>query len=140
MASILKANVPPPRPPIRYAAAAAAAVAPPPVSSVSTVTPPIASTSGAAHTSGQPQTPLTPAASQGPSLSDSSPSLTHPSAISPMLSSTASASQQPDGSFYSDQESPIVLAARVSSPDVITIPPVDQKDKGMWWDCTQELS
>jgi hypothetical protein len=44
----------------------------------------------------------------------SSPSLTHPSVTSPMLSS-ASVSHQPDGSFYSDQESPAISEAEPSS-------------------------
>ncbi|KAG6840813.1 hypothetical protein C0991_004168 [Blastosporella zonata] len=49
------------------------------------------------------------------SRAPSSPSLTHPSVTSPMLSSAASVSNQPDGSFYSGQESPAISEAVPSS-------------------------
>ncbi|EIW82507.1 hypothetical protein CONPUDRAFT_165091 [Coniophora puteana RWD-64-598 SS2] len=109
MSSILKAGLPPaPRPPatlppIRYAAAAAAAVTP-----------------GGASSNQMPPTPtapsITPLVSQAV-LQDQqapSPSLTHPSVTSPMLSS-ASASHHQDGSFYSGQDSPALSEAQPSS-------------------------
>jgi CCR4-NOT transcription complex subunit 3 len=122
MASILKAGLQPAQrppatlPPIRYATAAAAAVAPPvpptplqpPTSaplnplSVATTAPSIA-----------PSTSQSTSQDQQSGLS-SSPSLTHPSVTSPMLSS-ASVSHQPDGSFYSGQESPAMSEAEPSS-------------------------
>ncbi|KAF9057475.1 Not1 N-terminal domain, CCR4-Not complex component-domain-containing protein [Panaeolus papilionaceus] len=132
MASVLKAGLPSsvPRPtpavlpPIRYAAAAAAAVAPPSSSSSSLAATTVTSTP-AATSSHPPPTPSTApsilAASatavaatfndQTTTASVSSPSLTHLSVTSPMLSSAASASQQPDGSFYSGQESPALSEA-----------------------------
>ncbi|KAF9468828.1 Not1 N-terminal domain, CCR4-Not complex component-domain-containing protein [Collybia nuda] len=131
MASILKAGLQPPRPtppvimpPIRYSAAAAAAVAPPVSAQGSSSQLPGPATS---TPSIPPQVPpATPSIT--PSLSSlsqttsqdqlsgvsSSPSLTHPSVTSPMLSS-ASASHQPDGSFYSGQESPALSEAVPSS-------------------------
>jgi len=154
MASILKAGLPPaPRPPailppIRYAAAAAAAVAPPSAA----LNPP-------------PQTPITlqhPAAASHPPLpvspsaplippsqsqariesheqlsvaSSSSPSLTHPSATSPMLSSSASVSHQPDDSFYSGLDSP-ALSEDVSSElaEIVAESPVSRKGaRGLLW-------
>jgi CCR4-NOT transcription complex subunit 3 len=131
MATILKAGLPPPAsrpaasailPPIRYATAAAAAVAPlTPSSSLSatTLVPTLVAT-----TSPNLPPPLSiapsiiPPASIPPAVSQdqqsavlSSPSLTQFSVTSPMLSSAASASQQPDGSFYSGQESPALSEA-----------------------------
>lgn len=122
MSSILKAGLPPaPRPPaalppIRYATAAAAAVS---STSPATSTP---TTQGAptVPTTSAPVAPIAP--SIVPSLLQnmpesqllSSPSLTHPSVTSPMLSS-ASASHQPDGSFYSGQDSPAISEAVPSS-------------------------
>ncbi|KAG7445904.1 uncharacterized protein BT62DRAFT_932246 [Guyanagaster necrorhizus] len=113
MSSIVKAGLPTPRsvatlPPIRYATAAAAAVAPPaPASATTIVSPP---TSNAPPLSAVP-----PISYQSEQATLSSPSLTHPSVTSPMLSSAAS--QQPDGSFYSSQESPVVSEAVPSSLD-----------------------
>ncbi|KAF5393741.1 hypothetical protein D9757_000322 [Collybiopsis confluens] len=114
-------SAPPPRPPaqlppIRYAAAAAAAIQPPaaPLSSTPTSSnqpqnapsaPSISASSPQASQASQDQASVVP----------SSPSLTHPSVTSPMLSSAASVSQQPDGSFYSSQESPAISEA-VQSP------------------------
>ncbi|KAG7096670.1 hypothetical protein E1B28_004084 [Marasmius oreades] len=115
---------PPARPPIRYAAAAAAAIAPstPSYSSQAThattiTTSPPASSSSA--TAAQPAS-IPASGSQSNlqeqlSVASSSPSLTHPSVTSPMLSSAASVSQQPDGSFYSSQESPAISEAVLSS-------------------------
>ena len=110
MASILKAGLPTPAPasrpslpPIRYAAAAAAAVNPsqamPPTPSQDVSNPP-------------PSAPTAPSITASSSAADVSlsPSLTHPSVASPMLSS-ASVSYQPDGSFYSGQESPSISEA-----------------------------
>ncbi|KAF4600713.1 protein ral negative regulator of transcription subunit 5 [Pleurotus pulmonarius] len=102
--------------PIRYAAAAAAAVATP--ATTQTTAPSQAPVPSSSHlpasSSGQP--PISSSLTQD-SLSgiSSSPSLTHPSVTSPMLSSSASVSQQPDGSFYSGQESPALSDAVVSS-------------------------
>ncbi|KIL00283.1 hypothetical protein PAXRUDRAFT_130155 [Paxillus rubicundulus Ve08.2h10] len=125
MSSILKAGLPqPPRPPatlppIRYAAAAAAAVSSTSIGTVVTATPSSSQPPGAATNS----TPVPSTPSIAHSLSQSmlqdsqlmsSPSLTHPSVTSPMLSS-ASASHQPDGSFYSGQDSPAISEAVTSS-------------------------
>ncbi|KAF8897186.1 Not1 N-terminal domain, CCR4-Not complex component-domain-containing protein [Infundibulicybe gibba] len=129
MSSILKAGLPqPPRPapatlpPIRYAAAAAAAVAPPATPQIPSSQPPPSST--VALSNPQPATPSTSSNAQPSSSTSisqdqlsgasSSPSLTHPSVTSPMLSS-ASVSHQPDGSFYSGQESPALSEAVPSS-------------------------
>ncbi|KAF7433394.1 proteinral negative regulator of transcription subunit 5 [Pleurotus ostreatus] len=103
--------------PIRYAAAAAAAVATPLTTQTTTPASQAPATSSShlpASSSGQP--PVSSSLTQD-SLSgvSSSPSLTHPSVTSPMLSSSASVSQQPDGSFYSGQESPALSDAVVSS-------------------------
>ncbi|KAF4619725.1 hypothetical protein D9613_005426 [Agrocybe pediades] len=130
MSTILKAGLsqPAPRPsapavlpPIRYAAAAAAAVAPQPSTSSSSVAqPPAPSTPAASSTSHPPPAqPVAPSIPPTPSgalleqqnIATSSPSLTQLSMTSPMLSSAASASQQPDGSFYSGQESPAMSEA-----------------------------
>ncbi|PPQ79494.1 hypothetical protein CVT25_003376 [Psilocybe cyanescens] len=156
MATILKAGLqqqtPAPRsaapavlPPIRYAAAAAAAVAPPPPPSASSSSLTAASVPGtpAASTSSHPP-PLSstalsiptglislPISQEQQSVAVSSPSLTQLSVTSPMLSSAASASQQPDGSFYSGQESPALSEAvssgkpAPSSPQQNTIPAKD---------------
>ncbi|KIJ70459.1 hypothetical protein HYDPIDRAFT_105187 [Hydnomerulius pinastri MD-312] len=126
MASILKAGLPPaPRPaatltPFRYAAAAAAAV-----SATATAVPSTPSSSqptssnAASNSTSVPSTApsIAPSTSQSmlqDSQLTSSPSLTHPSVTSPMLSS-ASASHQPDGSFYSSQDSPAISEAVPSS-------------------------
>ncbi|KAK7470994.1 general negative regulator of transcription subunit 5 [Stygiomarasmius scandens] len=115
-------SAPPARPPatlpIRYATAAAAAIAPqttqtPQSSSVSSATP-ATSNSTSALPPAPSIPPSTSAQSQEHSVTPSSPSLTHPSVTSPMLSS-ASVSQQLDGSFYSSQESPTVSEAVPSS-------------------------
>ncbi|KAH7888032.1 Not1 N-terminal domain, CCR4-Not complex component-domain-containing protein [Phlebopus sp. FC_14] len=117
MSSILKAGLPPaPRPPatlppIRYAAAAAAAVS---SSSTSTVVPPTPSGPQPTTLSATSTAAIAPSTSQ--SLQDqlaSSPSLTHPSVTSPILSSAAS--HQPEGSFYSGQDSPAISEAVPSS-------------------------
>ncbi|KAG6833605.1 hypothetical protein H0H87_004232 [Tephrocybe sp. NHM501043] len=130
MASIVKAGLPSrpaapvTMPPIRYAAAAAAAVTP------------VATSQANSTQASVPATPSIPAASSAPSIpppssssaqsqptdqqsrAPSSPSLTHPSVTSPMLSSAASVSNQPDGSFYSGQESPAISEAVPSSVGV----------------------
>ncbi|GBE79148.1 Not1 N-terminal domain, CCR4-Not complex component-domain-containing protein [Sparassis latifolia] len=125
MASILKAGLPTqPRPaaplPVRYAAAAAAAVATP--SQQPPITP-------AQPTSGGPSLTLTVVPSVPPistiasilppdqvSAVTSSPSLSHPSVESPMLSSVASVSaQQADSSSYSARDSPALSEAVPSS-------------------------
>ncbi|KAH0587107.1 hypothetical protein H2248_005924 [Termitomyces sp. 'cryptogamus'] len=125
MSSIVKAGLPPrpsapvTMPPIRYAAAAAAAVAPTtaPASSASqaSVSVPPPSTPATSSAPSIPPPPLSaPQPTDQQSRAPSSPSLTHLSVTSPMLSS-ASASNQPDGSFYSGQESPALSEAVPSS-------------------------
>ncbi|KAF8450345.1 Not1 N-terminal domain, CCR4-Not complex component-domain-containing protein [Boletus edulis BED1] len=122
MSSILKAGLPsaprPPAtlPPIRYAAAAAAAVS---SSSPSTMGPPTPTTQAQSNVlTTIPATAPSIATSLSQNMLDSqllsSPSLTHPSVTSPMLSS-ASVSHQPDGSFYSGQDSPAISEAVPSS-------------------------
>jgi len=125
MSSILKAGLPPAtRPPatltpIRYAAAAAAAVSSTSPATLGPLTPTTQAASNVPTTPAPvPLTapPITPSISQSMTESQllSSPSLTHPSVTSPMLSS-ASASHQPDGSFYSGQDSPAISEAVPSS-------------------------
>ncbi|KAI6105452.1 Not1 N-terminal domain, CCR4-Not complex component-domain-containing protein [Pisolithus sp. B1] len=129
MSSILKVGLPSaPRPPatlpaIRYAAAAAAAVSSGPSASAPSASSGSQAPSGAVSgsLSATPATPTAPSIAQSMSQSmiqdsqlTSSPSLTHPSVTSPMLSS-ASASHQPDGSFYSGQDSPAISEAVPSS-------------------------
>jgi CCR4-NOT transcription complex subunit 3 len=128
MASILKAGLPqaprpPALPPIRYAAAAAAAVSPTPNPQGSSSHTPLQPPPSAFVLSNPPLvtptlppivSPLPPSSQDQLSGASSSPSLTHPSATSPMLSS-ASVSHQPDGSFYSGQESPALSEAVPSS-------------------------
>ena len=127
MSTVLKSGLqqqPAPRPaapavlpPIRYAAAAAAAVSGPSASSSSLATAQTPTTPAAATPSHPPPPPPTapsipPAlAQEQQSAATSSPSLTQLSVTSPMLSSAASVSQQPDGSFYSGQESPALSEA-----------------------------
>ncbi|TFK73033.1 hypothetical protein BDN72DRAFT_835356 [Pluteus cervinus] len=124
MASVVKASAQPvPRtpvtlPPIRYAAAAAAGITssaphPPQSSAVASSTP--SATTGAAPPTSTPSIPpLTPqiaaALPTQDQMSSSSPSLTHQSTTSPILSS-ASESHKPDGSFYSGQPSPALSEA-----------------------------
>ena len=129
MASILKAGLPQPAPrptlpPIRYSAAAAAAVAP---SSAVPPTPSQPQLPAATPSNPPPALPTAPSIAASSSAADqlsgvsTSPSLTHPSITSPMLSS-ASVSHQPDGSFYSGQESPALSEAgpaATSSPQRI---------------------
>ncbi|KAJ7179456.1 Not1 N-terminal domain, CCR4-Not complex component-domain-containing protein [Mycena filopes] len=133
MASILKAGLPPPTPrtatlpPVRYSVAAAGG------SNVSAPTQPAHGSSSQPIPHAQPPAPSNPApvpptapsiptpSLPQPSPQDqssgvsSSPSLTHPSTTSPMLSSSASVSHQPDGSFYSGQESSPALSEGVPS-------------------------
>ncbi|KAG6889055.1 hypothetical protein C0995_004338 [Termitomyces sp. Mi166 len=126
MSSIVKAGLPPrpsapaTMPPIRYAAAAAAAVtpttAPPPTASQApaSVLPPSTPAAPSVPSIPPPPPSSAPQPADQQSRAPSSPSLTHPSVTSPMLSS-ASASHQPDGSFYSGQESPALSEAVPSS-------------------------
>lgn len=108
-------------PPVKYAAAAAAAVASQPAAAVPS-TPIISSTPSQsapspAASNPPPAAPSIPPSSATsattPSMQDvtASPSLTHPSTISPMLSSAASVSIHRDGSFHSGQESPALSEA-----------------------------
>ncbi|KAF8631208.1 hypothetical protein AX15_002539 [Amanita polypyramis BW_CC] len=136
MASILKVGLSqkPPLTPIKYAAAAAAAVAPQSVShSSSTQSLPQTQTPATAVSVNTPLvlvavTPVVPP-SAAPTIEtsaiSSSPSLTHPSVTSPILSSSASASQQPDDSFYSGQGSPALsetVPSSVSGPAATSSP------------------
>lgn len=137
MASILKAGLQPASrpptilPPIRYAAAAAAAVTPTPTQQGTTpqvIPPPPTSATLPSNPPSIPSTaPSIPSGSQTTDQQSgvsSSPSLTQPSTTSPMLSS-ASVSQQPDGSFYSGQESPAMseaVASSISGPAATSSP------------------
>ncbi|KAJ7283459.1 Not1 N-terminal domain, CCR4-Not complex component-domain-containing protein [Mycena rebaudengoi] len=141
MASILKAGLPPPipRPSVRYSVAAAggsnASMPTPPAQGSSSqptshvATPASASVSPPNPPPAQPTAPSIPAPQSTPpdqlSGIPSSPSLTHPSTTSPMLSS-ASVSHQPDGSFYSDQESPAMsegIPSSLGGPAATSSPP-----------------
>ncbi|KAI0356726.1 hypothetical protein OH77DRAFT_230508 [Trametes cingulata] len=115
VASMVKTPAPPRNPPSGYAKVAAAAVAPPPAapsqqnpSSTSSAATVVPSTPATASTS-------TSAAADQHSAITSSPSLTHPSVTSPMLSSAASVSHQPDDSMFSAHGSPALLDAVPSS-------------------------
>ncbi|KAF8558818.1 hypothetical protein OG21DRAFT_1432475 [Imleria badia] len=125
MSSILKVGLPPaprppaPLPPIRYAAAAAAAVSSTSPATMGPSTPTSQTASNILMTPAPvPFTAPSIATSLSQNMTDSqllsSPSLTHPSVTSPMLSS-ASVSHQPDGSFYSGQDSPAISDAVPSS-------------------------
>ncbi|KAJ7688397.1 Not1 N-terminal domain, CCR4-Not complex component-domain-containing protein [Mycena rosella] len=149
MASILKAGLPPPiprpatLPPVRYSVAAAGgsnASAPtqPAHGSSSQPLPHVASPASTSVSPPNPP-PLQPTAPSipPPSISQltpldqlsgvsSSPSLTHPSTTSPMLSSSASVSHQPDGSFYSSQDSPAMsdgVPSSLGGPAATSSPP-----------------
>ncbi|KIN95707.1 hypothetical protein M404DRAFT_301230 [Pisolithus tinctorius Marx 270] len=143
MSSILKVGLPSaPRPPaalpaIRYATAAAAAVSSGPSASAPSASSASQAPSGAVSSSlsATPATPTAPSIAQSTSQSmiqdsqlTSSPSLTHPSVTSPMLSS-ASASHQPDGSFYSGQDSPAISEAVPSS---VSCPPASSSPHRMY--------
>ncbi|KAJ7087184.1 Not1 N-terminal domain, CCR4-Not complex component-domain-containing protein [Mycena belliarum] len=148
MASILKAGLPPPiprpatLPPVRYSVAAAGG------SNASASTQPAHGTSSqsslhaAAPVSASVSPPNPPPIQSTapsippPSISQppldqlsgvsSSPSLTHPSTTSPMMSSSASVSHQPDGSFYSGQESPVMsegVPSSLGGPAATSSPP-----------------
>lgn len=117
VASMVKTPALPRNPPSGYAKVAAAAVAP----SASTTSQ--ASQSQASIAPIPPVVPPTPSTSTATSSAlppdqrsavTSSPSLTHPSVTSPMLSSAASVSQLPDDSF-SAHGSPALLDAVPSS-------------------------
>ncbi|KAL0580914.1 general negative regulator of transcription subunit 5 [Marasmius crinis-equi] len=119
------ARAPVPKPTLQYAAIAAQS----PGNTSQAAVPPASS-----NTAPVPTTPsIPPATSQisqeQSSVAPSSPSLTHPSVTSPMLSSAASVSQQPDGSFYSGQESPAISEAVPSSNGgpAATSSPLQQK-------------
>ncbi|KAJ6567206.1 Not1 N-terminal domain, CCR4-Not complex component-domain-containing protein [Mycena vulgaris] len=149
MASILKAGLPPPiprpttLPPVRYSVAAAGG------SNASAPTQPAhgSSSQPLPHAAPPASTPISPpnpppvqptapsipppSIAQPPPLDQlsgvsSSPSLTHPSTTSPMLSSSASVSHQPDGSFYSGQESPAIsegVPSSLGGPAATSSPP-----------------
>ncbi|KAG1753723.1 Not1 N-terminal domain, CCR4-Not complex component-domain-containing protein [Suillus paluster] len=134
MASILRANLPPatPRPPalppIRYACSSCRRL--PSTPSTSQTIPPT-SPMNLPEATGSTLS-ITPSASHS-ALHDSqfttSPSLTHPSVTSPMLSSAAS--HQHDGSFYSGQDSPAISEAvpsSISGPAATSSPQRQQKE------------
>jgi CCR4-NOT transcription complex subunit 3 len=118
MSSVLRGLPPASRspaslPPIRYAAAAAAAVAPqtpPNVQPLPTPVVPSSSNSLSHVPPTAPSIPVSQSTSQDPT--QSSPSLTM---TSPVLSSSASVSQQPDESLYSGVDSPAMSEAVPSS-------------------------
>ncbi|PIL36725.1 hypothetical protein GSI_00414 [Ganoderma sinense ZZ0214-1] len=117
VASMVKGPAPPRNPPSGYAKVAAAAVAPSSSQSHSTVS---TSVSQAAIVPPTPSasTTTTSTSSLPPdqhSAVTSSPILTHPSVTSPMLSSAASVSHQPDDSVFSAHGSPALLDAVPSS-------------------------
>ncbi|KAI0676817.1 Not1 N-terminal domain, CCR4-Not complex component-domain-containing protein [Trametes maxima] len=120
VASMVKAPVPPRNPPGGYAKVAAAAVAPP----LSTAHP--ISSSTASATTVVPSTPTaTTASSSAPadqqSAVTSSPSLTHPSITSPMLSSAASIGGP---AATSSPQRQIARKASLSSPTSLLPPGV----------------
>ncbi|KAI0771487.1 Not1 N-terminal domain, CCR4-Not complex component-domain-containing protein [Trametes elegans] len=114
VASMVKTPAPPRNPPSGYAKVAAAAVAPP------ATTPSQSSLPATSSTTAVPSTPSattgsTSATADQQSAVTSSPSLTHPSITSPMLSSAASVSNQPDDSLHSAHDSPALYDAVPSS-------------------------
>ncbi|KAL1758752.1 Not1 N-terminal domain, CCR4-Not complex component-domain-containing protein [Schizophyllum commune] len=126
MSSILKAGLsttqPAPRPPaqlppIKYAQMAAQAVNQSTPSTAQPTTTPSTSATTVSASQSTPQTAPSQSPSIPPSTSDqqshapSSPSFTHPSVTSPMMSSAASVSQIPDGSLASEQQSPSLSEA-----------------------------
>lgn len=96
-------SAPIPSPRIRYAAAAAAAIA-------SIQTPSTIAVAGVAAVTSNPTNSL----QDRISVVSSSPSLTHPSVASPMLSSAASVSQRPDSPYSSEVS--LVVSEAMSSP------------------------
>ncbi|OJT07348.1 General negative regulator of transcription subunit 3 [Trametes pubescens] len=105
VASMVKAPVPPRNPQTGYAKVAAAAVAP--------LALPTTPSTSASNATAVPSTPSVTTASSSAALDQqsavtSSPSLTHPSITSPMLSS-ASLSHRPDDSLHSAYGSPALL-------------------------------
>ncbi|KAJ7755642.1 Not1 N-terminal domain, CCR4-Not complex component-domain-containing protein [Mycena maculata] len=145
MASILKAGLPPPLPraatlpPVRYSVAAAGGTAPMQSAHGSSSQPLPHATPASTSVSPQNPPPIQPTAPSIPPSSipqpppldqssgiSSSPSLTHPSTTSPMLSSSASVSHQIDGSFYSGQESPALsdgVPSSLGGPAATSSPP-----------------
>ncbi|KAF8665601.1 hypothetical protein AX16_000058 [Volvariella volvacea WC 439] len=145
MASVVKQGPRPPAqlPPIRYAAVAAqpsthtaSQTSTPSITAPASSTPaPAPPTPAAVAVQPHPPTvqstapsipPSTPQVSAASTHLDqtSSPSLTHPSVTSPILSSAAS--QQPDGSFYSGRESPTLSEAvpgSIGGPVATSSPP-----------------
>ncbi|EKM80265.1 hypothetical protein AGABI1DRAFT_127944 [Agaricus bisporus var. burnettii JB137-S8] len=128
MSSVVKAPVPkPPQlPPIKYATVAQAMTQSSQQSHVPTASSSTTHLPATSQTQTSPSaavtSPLVPPPSSmqdHSSISASSPSLTHPSVISPILSSAASVSHQPDGSTYSAQDSPVssdAVPAKTQSP------------------------
>ncbi|TFK86819.1 hypothetical protein K466DRAFT_599995 [Polyporus arcularius HHB13444] len=117
VASMVKTPAPPRNPPSGYAKVAAAAVAPPTTTPAQQApAPPPAQTSALPPTpSASSATPSSSIPTDQRSAVTSSPSLTHPSVTSPMLSSAASVSYPPDDSLYSAHGSPALLDAIPSS-------------------------
>ncbi|KAJ6510174.1 Not1 N-terminal domain, CCR4-Not complex component-domain-containing protein [Mycena vitilis] len=145
MASILKAGLPPPIPrtaTARWSSVAAAggssaaATQPAPVPHVAAPPTPASASASISPPNPplvQPTTPLIPpppipqsATLDQSSGVSSSPSLTHPSTTSPMLSSSASVSHQLDDSFHSGQESPAMsdgVPSSLGGPAATSSPP-----------------
>ncbi|KAI0662997.1 Not1 N-terminal domain, CCR4-Not complex component-domain-containing protein [Cubamyces menziesii] len=115
VASMVKAPVPPRNPPAGYAKVAAAAVAPPPSAPSQSNPPSTASIATVVPSTPTLSTAMSSAATDQQSAVTSSPSLTHPSVTSPMLSSAASVSHQPDDFLHSAHGSPALLDAIPSS-------------------------
>lgn len=129
MASILKAGLEKPaaKPaplPVRYAAAAAAAVAPSNAALTASHTPTQASATASSSSSIAPSAStalsISPSATTATDQASLSPSLSHPSLMSPVVSSTASTSAAPiDGSSY---DSPAFSEAVPSGPSAASSP------------------
>ncbi|KAH9894217.1 Not1 N-terminal domain, CCR4-Not complex component-domain-containing protein [Cubamyces lactineus] len=115
VASMVKAPVPPRNPPAGYAKVAAAAVAPPPTAPSQSNPPSTASVATVVPSTPTLSTAVSSAPTDQQSAVTSSPSLTHPSVTSPMLSSAASVSYQPDDFLHSAHGSPALLDAVPSS-------------------------
>ncbi|KAJ7667668.1 Not1 N-terminal domain, CCR4-Not complex component-domain-containing protein [Mycena polygramma] len=154
MASILKAGLPPPIPrtaTARWSSVAAAggssAAATQPASSqpLPHVAPPTPASASFSPPNPPPVQPTTPSIPPPPipqsatldqsSGVSSSPSLTHPSTTSPMMSSSASVSHQLDDSFHSGQESPAMsdgVPSSLGGPAATSSPPRAMARKGLF--------
>ncbi|KAI4525839.1 hypothetical protein K525DRAFT_219230 [Schizophyllum commune Loenen D] len=111
-----------------YAQMAAQAVNQSTPSTAQPTTTPSTSTTTVSASQSTPQTAPSQSPSIPPSTSDqqshapSSPSFTHPSVTSPMMSSAASVSQIPDGSLASEQQSPSLSEAPADTTQTQQLP------------------